>query len=317
MFELKILFFNVVIPSLIAVTAVLWAGWLKRRRSTTQGLVGDQHKTDVETQTSPSSSTLASNAALQFAAGALASSVAVWLAFATRNQFQLWSEDSWLRVPLASLLVGVVAACSAGLPRLKWLFCLLAVAAASWLVFPRGEAWTDLQKEQWFWLASIFVGCSLAWIPLSLRSAANAGVQALAWIPCVAALAFLTAQSFMRVTEPLLAVASIFGVFGIGAIWIQARQLLLGAAGPALMAMVAAGANAQFNSFLGLPNLLTAFAISAPAMAAIATQLIPGKSNQTRSTVSYIVFCLIVCVVLAAVVIVWTQMLAGGGEEEW
>ena len=322
MFELKILLCNVVVPSAIALGVVLLSRWRRRAVTAIAGTETDDNEPSPS-EASHKSSKQADNSDLfdrfGFMAGAATSVVGIWLAFSLRNGFELWAEDSWLQIPLATGIVGLTGLLASSVGRFAWqLPVIVAGVLASQLVFPTGENWADLADERIYWSSLLSIAPAAAWL-LIPKDPKTAGLMSLGWIPCVAALAFLTAQSFMRVTEPLLAVASIFGVFGIGALCFGLRSTLQGAAGPTLFAMAAAGANAQFNSFLGLPNTLTALAISSPAMVAVIYRLCSlfGSRKSVSQKSLDLAFIVLTCIALAAVVVIWTQLAAGGGEEEW
>lgn len=257
--------------------------------------------------------------------GALAAVLAIWSAYALRNGLVLVAEDRWLRIPLAVTVVGIPGALAAHLPNpAKWAVKTLAVVCAAMLVFPTGEAWDFLQETKIQWIAAMAAGCLIAWSLLNQRNAPRAGILALGWIASLVAAAFLTAQSFMRVTEPMLAIASVFGIMGFAAIWQHRSQLLLGAAGPSLFAMAAGLASAQFNSYLGMSDRLTWLAMLAPATAALLSHPFRERSGTDASATPATargkyqsVITIILCLILAAAVIGWTQVAAGVGEEEW
>ncbi len=156
MFELQILFGNVVAPA-----AVLLFSWLA-----------------CAALPAPHRSRLTP---LVLAAS---SSVAIWIALAARNGFAWWPEDAWQKIPIAALLVSATAIIAALLrsppltadPTFKaeqsnqagplaspkalrttttsivqWIAMAAAALVAAWLIFPRGETWAELQSEQNQW----------------------------------------------------------------------------------------------------------------------------------------------------------------------
>jgi hypothetical protein len=139
-----------------------------------------------------------------------------------------------------------------------------------------------------------------------------------AWITCFAAAAFLTAQSFMKVTEPLLAISAVIGCFAIAVLVTGKQGLLPGAAGPCLAAFGAAVANAQFNSYLGLSDYLSWLAIFSPAWVALcALPWIARRPPADAKNWPAALATAIGAAIVVAAVVVWTQLAAGGGEEEW
>lgn len=303
MFELQILTHNVLLPTAIATVGLGLVRAMAGR--------GDQGASD--TGASPLVSTLCGLAAT----GALLS------AFTMGNGWQWFAQESWLRIPLAALAVGLIAST----PVQAWTdwvlrFGMLLVAAV--LVFPRGEGWEDLQSEHTTWVLAMTASAWLAWYLLSRRNTREAAWLGLSWIACTVAAAVLTAQSFMRVTEPMLAVASILGCFSLGAWWFARREALVAAAGVALFGYVAIIANGQFNSFLGLSNRLSYLAMAGPAIvAAVSSPFVSpvrvADSEPAEEPLRWLPcwVTLAVALVTAATVIGWTLSVAGGGEEEW
>lgn len=310
MFTAKILLANVLVPVILSTASALTAKFL--RRSARDEVDGGQQA--VSENRRP---------LLDVAIGALAAAAAIWLAFGLRNGFAFFpADDAWLRIPTAAILVAVCAVLTVPVPGLiRWVVRLGSLVAASWIVFPAGEAWEFLLPSRTFWIAAL-AGCScIGWLGIESRSARESGILALSWIPCFAATAFLTAQSFMKVTEPLLAVSSVVGCLGIAGIVSRRSELLLGAAGPCLLTSAAAAANAQFNSYLGLSDWLTCLAMFSPAIVAVCGMPFlsqPTSSQTGSSTIHLGAFATVIASLAVAIaIVVWTVVVAGGGEEEW
>jgi hypothetical protein len=252
---------------------------------------------------------------------AIVAAVAIWAAFAVRNDFSWWHEDAWMRIPLATGLVAMASGVTTWISNrwVQWLIRAIAVGCASLLIFPQGEAWEFLQADRTAWLTILCVSCLAAWIGATHRSEMMSGLLALGWIPILAASAFLTSQSFLKVTEPLLAISSVLGWFGIAALWPKFPRLMPAVAGPCLFAASACIASSQFNSFLGLPNLLIWYTLATPAIAAILTWLPRGLHKPEHAKfVSRMITVLVICCALAISIAVWTAWLtSGGGEEDW
>jgi hypothetical protein len=267
----------------------------------------------------------------------VAAVVAIWLALALRVEEALawWPEDAWTRLPLAIGAVGLGAIAANWLPaRWKlgaWLLRATALWLATRMIIPTGEAWEFLQPSLPVWTLVLVLGPLLAWCLIERLPSRSAGVLGLSWILCVAAAAFLS-KDFLRVTEPMLAIASVLGCVSIGTLLSGRSEWIATVAGPCLFGSGAAVASFQFNSFLGLPDALSWLAIVAPAVAALVTLRLPSQAqldapsqvagqSQPNALTSPRSLLLTVgaCLILAIVVVVWTIVAggAGGAEEAW
>lgn len=306
MFELTVLGINVVLPAVVTLVALVGALLLNRAPATRQVPTGQPVSADqlVNERTR----------IMEFALGALvaaASSLAIWLAVALRNQWSVWHEDAWMRMPTGVALVALAAGVTSGL-KLSWLVWLIRAASvllAAHFVFPVGEAWAFLLPVKEVWLASMVASTLVGWFLIERRQSRQAAELGLGWILLLIAAAYLTSQSFLRITEPLMAVASVLGCLGLANLWSRTPPLIGTAAGPCLFALSAAVASAQFNSFIGLPDALSWFAMSTPAMAALLTQW-TNKRKLVWPT-------LLVCLVLAVAVIGWVFFVTPSGGEDW
>ncbi len=247
----------------------------------------------------------------------------MWLVFGLRHGWSL--EDAWLKIPVGTALVALGSLWPAGrgtaltMQLFGWTARLGLLLAAAMMVFPTGEGWEFLLPARPTWLATMIVSASAAWWLLARLTSRQAGWLGLGWIALTAASAFLTAQSFLKVTEPLLAVASLLGCFSLAALFRGRGQLLMAAAGPCLFAYASIVATAQFNSFLGLSDWLSWLSMSAPALSAGVVALV-SQVVRGRNRGEWIVWLasLIGCLALAAAVVLWTLLATGGGgESEW
>ena len=185
------------------------------------------------------------------------------------------------------------------------------------MVFPTGEAWEFLLPERTTWIAIISVCSLIAWCLGDQHHRKIPGVLCLAFIPLLAASAMLMAQSFLGVTEPMLAVSSVLGCVALVGLWAKIRWLADRAMGPSLFCAAACISNAQFNSYLGLTNWISFLAVAAPALVAGVSLPFVSNSSAGKKWIGVVVtlglaFC------LAAGLVIWTMSLtAGGGEEDW
>lgn len=244
--------------------------------------------------------------------------LSILLAFAFRNDFVLWDRsESWIRIPVACCVVASASWFGSILPKwLTWLLRLLSVAAAAKLVFPVGEAWEFLQDASWRWQGTMVMATIAPWFLLSTMNRPRTAVIQLIWIACCVAGAFLTAQSFMKATEPMMAVACVFGVFGL--VSFKSRSNWSAAtSGVGLFGYSACIANAQFNSFLGLSDRLSYLAILAPALTISLATAVGGFDSKSRSKLFWLTLSIVTILVVVGI-IAWTSVAAGvGAEEEW
>ncbi len=314
MFESQIILSNVVLPTTIVLLAILLLRL--RSRSSLQksadgvassALSGQQRFQESGPWESPAIS--------------LACALSVWGAMGIRNEFVLWPDDAWMRIPLATGIVSLAGMKPLWLthPIAVWSARGAALMAATMMVFPRGESWEFLQLSLKYWFAVIVSSSLAGWWLIDRRTSREGGVLGIGWIACVAAGAFLTSQSFLKVTEPLLAVASIFGWTGIAAFWWPQSRLVSTIAGPSLFALSAAIASAQFNSFLGLPDALSWLAVASPAIAAFVGSWfsVPSQTSDAPRIARYAIVTIALCLLLAVAVIVWTVLAGEVGSESW
>lgn len=322
MFILQIVLANIVVPCVTSVAALLAARKISPAANLTAGretgtgdvAAGEQSRTQAEL---PIHAHWPSQVLVAIAAAA-----AVIAAFALRNGFEAWSEESWLRIPAGVAVVALASLLpTSSLAAIAWLVRFALLALGAWIVFPTGESWDFLLPKRTEWIATMTLAAGVPWWCLSKLPSRVGGVLSLSLIACFAASAFLTAQSFLKVTEPIFAVSSLLGCVGIAAILFSrshervGRATLQGTAGVALFAFAAIVGNSQFNSYLGLTDRLTQFAMCTPALAAVAT--LPLLFAQRISAKSALAVCVPVCLILAAAIAAWTVSLTGTSESEW
>ncbi len=266
------------------------------------------------------------------------SGLAIWLALAVRNGFSWWPEDAWQKVPIAALIVAGAAVIdelfrakpyvesavvptgassrptNLSLSAISQLIAIaLAVALAAWLIFPRGDAWAELQSQQNQWCTVVTLAASFAWWGVAGCQPRVAATVGLATIPLLIASAFLTSLSLMKVTEPLIAVASVLGCCSLIDLRLSGRRSLPIMIAPSLFAMSGFVAHASFQSYLNLPRTLYFLAMLSPAIVALAARVSQRKSARLAIGVT-----VGLALVLAATVSVWTYVAGDvGAEAEW
>ncbi len=188
-----------------------------------------------------------------------------------------------------------------------------AALVAAWLIFPRGETWAELQSEQNQWCLVIALSASLAWWGIAGCRPAVSIAVGFATIPLLIASAFLTSLSIMKITEPLIAVATVIGLCSLIDLRLTGRGSLPIMFAPALFAMTSFIAHANFQSYLGLPRTLYFLAMFSPALVALAARM--SQRNSTRVAIATTV-CM--ALLIAATMAGWTYV-AGevGAEPEW
>ncbi len=310
MFELQILFGNIIAPA-----AIVLASWLacaalpKARRNRLTPFVV-----------------------------ATSSSAAIWVALAVRNGFAWWPEDAWQKVPIAAFIVSAVSMIAElyrsptaipavnqvdptnNVPRtnsasaiVQWAVITIFATAAAWLIFPRGDTWAELQSQQNPWCLVIALSVSLAWWGISGCRPAVAVTVGFATLPLLIASAFLTALSIMKITEPLIAIATVIGLCSLIDLRLTAGRTLPIMFSPTIFAMSSFIAHASFQSYLGLPRTLYFLAMLSPAIVALVARMSQRKSNLVA-----ILATLATALALAAAMASWTYV-AGevGAEPEW
>lgn len=277
---------------------------------------------------------------------AMSSVLAIWVALAVRNGFKLWPEDAWQKVPIAALLVAVVSIIgeryrikpgspssqgpsqeprqglsqatqpntnSSGIAIVEWFAIAIAAGCAAWLIFPRGDSWAELQSQQNQWYIVIILGTSLGWWGLAGCQPRVTSTVGLATIPLLIASAFLTALSILKITEPLIAIATVLGLCSLIDFRLAGRRSLPMMFAPALFAMSSFIAHASFQSYLNLPRTLYFLAMLSPAVLGLV-----GRVSQRKSTGFAIVTTAVFALLLAFSIGIWAYI-AGevGAEEDW
>lgn len=277
MFELQILFGNVVAPLAIVLTGYLALSRIFHRRAVAFVL-------------------------------AACSGIAIWTALVIRTGFSWWPEDAWQRVPVAAMIVSAVAMlvgfiqlkamrskqtldpnetspATRGEPRRSasdLIYCIaiaMVTAVAAWLIYPRGEAWAELQNQQFQWWAVITLAASFGWWGIAGCQPVVASTVGLATIPLLIASAFLTSLSMMKVTEPLIAVATVLGLCSRIDLRLAGQRSLPIMFAPTLFAMSGFVAHACFQSYLNLPRTLYVLAMLSPAILALVARMAQRKST--------------------------------------
>lgn len=349
MFVTEVLLINVALPMALALVAIGLERWIFGLANRTRRNSQPEPQTTSDTQVTVAAPKAAHEPIerpisymLQVLLGLVSVCLTFWLVFGLRNEFSFWSEEAWLRIPLATTIVGVVAAFTLSEKRssrqqqtLAWSIRLAAVLVATWIIFPTGEAWEFLQPSRNTWFAAIAISTIAAWFLAEQQTPRNRGQLALAWIPLLAASAFLTSQSFLGITEPLLAVSSLLGCFGLYASRGGSERLIRAAFGPCLFGFVVIVAGAQFNSFLGLNNWLSYLGMFSPALVGLPALVPWGRPSPKAqglaphakhdnvpsegSRILRLLPVLLTWVLSAAVttgIVAWT-VIATGGEESW
>jgi len=277
---------------------------------------------------------------------AASSGVAIWTALAVRNGFAWWPEDAWQKVPIAALIVSALAIVaelfspqavqseqadkipiadkeavaspnslrrSSAASIVQWLVITVAAVAAAWLIFPRGDTWAELQSEQNQWCLVIGLSVSLAWWGISGCRPPVAIAVGFATLPLLIASAFLTALSIMKITEPLIAIATVIGLCSFIDLRLTGRRSLPIIFAPTLFAMTSFIAHANFQSYLGLPRTLYFLAMFSPAIVALIARM-----TQRKSTRVAIAATICMALILAAAMAGWTYVAGDvGAEPEW
>lgn len=262
--------------------------------------------------------------------------IAIWTAFGIRIGFAWWPEDAWQKVPVAALIVTVVALLAelfrssrkpdfveqnindahrqSGRSATQLMQCgVIAIAAgfAAWLVYPRGEGWVEVQNQQFQWCAVITLAVSLSWWGLAGCKRSLGPMVGLATIPVLIAGAFLTSLSMMKVTEPLVAIATVIGLCSLIDLRTGHRSIPLVIA-PSMFAMSGFIEHANFQSYLTLPRTLYFLAMLSPAMLSLVARMAQRKSQKFAIIAT---FGLALALFLA--ISVWTYIAGEVGEADW
>jgi hypothetical protein len=311
-FELEILFANVVVPA----TTVLVGCLLVLHKSTIHFV----------------------HLALTVCSG-----LAIWAAFAVRNGFAWWPEDAWQKVPVTAMLVMAMAFVmdlfrsqlvrtslnSAALekaatsirqsPRpftlelVQGVVLAATVAFAAWLIFPTGQGWTSIQDQQFLWCVVMTLAASFGWWGLAGCQPAVASTVGFATIPLLIAGAFLTSLSMMKVTEPLIAIATALGLCSLIDLRLTGRRSLPIMIAATLFSMSGFIAHANFQSYLDLPRTLYFLAMLSPAIIALVARI-----SQRKSTRFAIGLTIVLALGLAASIGAWAYNAGDVGHaDEW
>jgi hypothetical protein len=266
------------------------------------------------------------------------SGLAICVALAIRNGFAWWPEDAWQKVPAAALIVTAVAiiaesvrsrktACTGVAPAqrvspqtnsmamaiVQWAGIAIAAACTAWLIFPRGDAWAELQSQQNQWCIVIALAASFGWWGVAGCHPPVASTVGLATIPLLIANAFVTSLSIMKVTEPLIAVATVIGLCSLIDLRLAGRRSLPMMIAPTLFAMSGFIAHASFQSYLGLPRALYLLTMLSPAIVALV-----ARTAQRKSTRFAIGATVVLALMLAVAIGIWGYI-AGevGSADDW
>ena len=316
-FELQILFGNLLLPVAVVIASRLVAQLLPARLRPT----------------------------LSATVVAIGGGVAIWAAIAIRNGFAWWPEDAWQQVPIAALTITAVVVVAdqlrsrnessdelrtsdladknvesiESLPAsstpafVQCIAIALAAAASAWLIYPSAETWAELQSQRTLWCLVIALATSLAWWGIAGCKAPLATTVGFATLPLLVVAAFLTSLSIMKVTEPLIAVAAVLGVCSILDLRFLKRKSLPLVFAPALFAMSGFIAHANFQSYLHLPRTLYFLAMLSPAVVALVARMTQRKSTR------FAIACTIgLALLLASGIAAWTYVAGDvGAESEW
>lgn len=312
MFELQILLGNVVAPAAVLLISCLAC------RALPQGIRGR---------------------AVPFVL-ATSSSFAIWVAVTIRNGFAWWPEDAWQKVPVAALIVTVVAviaellrskpsSCAAHEPArttnprttnprtnsstaaiVQWIAISSAAGCAAWLIFPRGDTWAELQSQQNQWYIVLSLAAGLGWWGVAGCRPPVASTVGLATIPLLIASAFLTALSILKITEPLIAVATMLGLCSLIDFRLRGRRSLPIMIAPALFAMSGFIAHANFQSYLNLPRTLYFLALFSPAILGLVARM-----SQRKSTRFAIGVTIVNALLLSLAIGTWAYIAGEAGSE--
>jgi hypothetical protein len=315
--ELQILAANVLLPIGVMLLALAATRWLPGR------IRNEGPELASEASISPGANVL-----LVFASVA-----SIWLAFGVRVDFALWPDDVWARMPQAVAIVGAASILTIWLsaktpwPKLSAsLINACGLAAAALVVFPTGEAWEFLIPRKNAWLALLVLGPWVAWWCADQLAGKRAATLGFGWILCIAASAVLSSD-FIRVTEPMLAMAAVVGCASLACLRIQHAQYVATVATPSIFGMSAATANAQFNSYADLPDPLFWCAIALPAFAALIAMTVlrtplPKSARRTpdEGPIGWkrVILMLAVCLIFAICIVAWKLLVSNAsGGEDW
>ena len=240
---------------------------------------------------------------------AASSGLAIWAAFAIRVGFAWWPEDAWQKVPVAAILISTMAIIvdsfrqklvrskdnassaedvSKANPKLRStsldLVFVVAIAAAAaraaMLIYPSGDAWASIQDQRVQWCVVMTLAASLGWWGLAGCQPSVASTVGFATIPLLIASAFLNSLSMMKVTEPLIAIATVLGLCSLIDLRLSGRRSLPVMIAPTLFAMSGFIAHANFQSYLGLPRTLYFLAMLSPAIVALVARMAQQKTTR-------------------------------------
>ncbi len=327
MLELQIFLSNILVPCLLlSATIAGWAYLFADRPNRSNPVRSNPVRTNP-LPTNPVEENSADRAAAEpvghaehRAAGLvlLAAIAALWMAFGLRVGWTFWPEDSWTRLPHLFALAGFGCWCSCltankplPLKAVGWILCAVCIGIAADLMIPTGESWLFLLPKKSLWWSLMWAGPLLSQWSGQRMERRTVACLGLAWILCIAACAFLT-SSFLRITEPLFAISSILGCAGLGTLLSKRTNYLACLTGPSTFAVAAIVANAQFNSYAGLPDSLSWLAMSSLPLAALLTWAVGRRADPPHLLCKPAIFmALIACLSLAAAIAARTYTLTG------
>ncbi len=263
MFELTVLLANLIVPATIMVAAIGLA-WRMKQPSIACCMV------------------LGTSAA-----------IAIAVAYGLRNGFAIWPEDAWQRIPLATLMVGIIGSTRAhiaparSIPYLLNLVALVGIAlAATYVVLPSGEGWEELAKSALKWYALFLVAMVTAQCLIDCLPSRAVGWFGLALIPWTMISAYLCSESFVKVTEPIIAVATTIGLGSLANLRKTDSHAVRSILAPALFTVFAGLAHAKFYDFADTPEWYYQLLVVTPSLMAAVTLLIVLIARNRRKIIS-------------------------------
>jgi hypothetical protein len=184
------------------------------------------------------------------------------------------------------------------LQSVGWILRISATVGAALIIFPTGEAWLELKSSRWWWVSLIAISVSFSWFSLSRCDRRVAPFVGIAFVPWLIAAAVLTAQSFLKVTEPLMAIATVIATVSMLDLTGKTRAVLIVAAGIMHVGASAIVAHGYFYSYLDIPRNLYAFTISAPLLIALSARLTQRYSLQLAQSLPIVLSLLLATLII-------------------
>jgi hypothetical protein len=222
---------------------------------------------------------------------ATGAALAVILAYGLGTGFTLWSEDEWQRIPVGSSLIALATALTpvSCEPR-KWansaigkLILLAAVLLACFMIIPRGEAWKEIESQTLGWYVAITVGIVVTHTVAERLPSTPLAIFGFVLILWTMASAYLCSESFIKVTLPIIAVATVVGLASLAGLLKSGWRVLLVALPPMLFLV---GGGLMHASFYVPPDqLITDYRIAASAptlLAAVAFSVLGIRRRHQR-----------------------------------